>query len=143
VAKFRYTTDDLKQIAYFESNTKAKVVDFLREGETMCFVIAKGDMGLAIGKGGSKIEAIRKKTGKPIVVFEFDENPEGFLKNLLYPVEVHGIEVSNLPSEKSALVEISVEDRARAVGQRGLKLKLMRKLAKRHHSIDEVKLRAV
>ncbi|MBU0761939.1 MAG: NusA-like transcription termination signal-binding factor [Candidatus Altiarchaeota archaeon] len=143
VAKLRYSTDDLKHIAFFESNTKAKVIDFLRQNDTLCFVIAKGDMGLAIGKAGAKIDKIRKSLSKQVIVFEFDDVPENFIKNMLHPIEVYAIEVANTSDEKTALVQLSIEDRSRAVGQGGSRLKIMKQLAKRHHNVDDIRIKAI
>jgi N utilization substance protein A len=143
VAKLRYSTDDLKNIAFFETQTKSKVVDFIRSNDVLCFVVAKGDMGLAIGKGGSKIEKIRKSMKKPIIVFEFDEVAEEFLKNMFHPIEIHGLEVAQTSGEKIALVQIAFEDRPRAVGKKNNRLKLMKELVERHFQIDDIRVKAV
>lgn len=143
MAKLRYSTDDLKQIAFFENQTKSKVIDYIREDDTLCFLVAKGDMGLAIGKGGSKIDKLRKAMNKQIIVFEYDENPEEFVKNMFHMVEVHGLEVATTSGGKTALIQLAFEDRPRATGPKNQRLKLMKKLAQRHHNIDEIKIQAV
>ena len=60
--------DEMRYIAFFESLTGARVVDCLvHEGENkLTFVVRDGDIGLAIGKGGAKIQKARRMIGKSI-----------------------------------------------------------------------------
>jgi transcription termination/antitermination protein NusA len=143
VTKVRYTTDDIKTIALFESMTGAKIKDFLRQDNTLCFLVQTGDMGLAIGKAGVKIEKLRKAIPHNVMVFEYDSNEEKFLKNMLHPVEVHGLEIATTSGEKTAIVEVAREDRARVVGPAGARIKAIKEFAKRHCGIDTINLRAI
>lgn len=143
MSKIRLDTDDIKHINLFESMTKAKVEDFVKEGDTVCFIVKAGDMGLAIGKKGANIEKVRKALGKNIVVMEFSPDDEQFLKNMFYPVEVHGISIAKTSGGTSAIVEVAREDRSRAIGQGGSRIKLIKALAKRHANVDDLTLRAV
>lgn len=143
MTKIRLDADDIKHIAFFESITSAKVKDFLRDGETVCFVVETGEIGRAIGKKGATIAKARQKLGKNILVFEYHSDPEQFLKNLLHPVEIHALNLVRLSDTSTAQIHISLEDRSRAIGQGGAKIRLIKQLAKRHHNIDEVSLKAV
>jgi transcription termination/antitermination protein NusA len=143
VSKIRLSTDDIKHITLFESLTGAKVKDFLNEGESMSFLVNMGEMGLAIGKKGANVEKVRKALGKNILVFEYNEDEEQFLKNMFAPVEVHGLSIAKTSGGTSAVVEISREDRSRAIGAGGSRIKVIKTLAKRHCDIDDLNLRAV
>jgi transcription termination/antitermination protein NusA len=143
VTKIRLDTDDIKHITLFESMTGAKVKDFIREDETMCFLVNTGDMGAAIGKKGSKIERVRKALGKTIIVMEYHDDPEQFLKNVFHPVEIHGLNIAKLPDNITAQVQISREDRSKAIGPGGMKIRLIKQLVKRHHKIDELNLKTI
>ena len=143
MSKLRFGADEIKHINLFESMTKAKVKDFLRENDTLCFVVREGDMGLAIGKKGVNVEKIRKAVGKPVMVFEHNENGEEFLKNMFFPIEVHGVNIANVPGETSAIVQVAREDRSRAIGPGGVRIKIIKQLAKRHIDIDTLNLKAV
>lgn len=143
MSKIRLDADDIKHIAFFESATGAKVKDFLKEGETACFVVETGDMGLAIGKKGAKVGNVRKALGKNILVFEYHPDPEQFIKNMFHPVELHGINIAKTPDTVTAQIHISVEDKSRAIGLGGVRIRLIRQLVSRHHKIDELTLRTV
>jgi transcription termination/antitermination protein NusA len=143
VTKIRLDSDDIKHITLFETMTGAKVKDFLHEDDNCCFLVRTGDMGLAIGKKGSKIASIRKALGKNVTVMEYNEDPEQFIKNMLHPVEVHGISIDKTSGNTAAQVEIAREDRSRAIGPGGSKIRLIKTIAKRHCGIDEFVLRTV
>jgi transcription termination/antitermination protein NusA len=143
VNKIRLNTDDIKHITFFESTTGAKVRDFFTIENQMCFIVNPGDMGLAIGKKGAKVEKMRKSTGKDIIIFEYNEDPEEFLKNMVTPVEVHGLDIATTSGGKTAIIQISREDRSRAIGYNGKKIKAIRTAAKRHFKIDELNLKTV
>jgi transcription termination/antitermination protein NusA len=141
VSKIRLDTDDIKHITLFEGMTGAKVKDFLREGETMCFLVNPGDMGLAIGKKGAKVERVRKALGRNLLVMEYNEDPETFIRNMFHPAEVHGVNIAKTSSGTSAQVVVGRDDKSRAVGPQGTKIKAIRALAKRHCNIEELNLR--
>lgn len=141
--KLRFSAEDIQFITLFESKTKAKVKDFLRYDNAVFFLVEEGDMGLAIGKRGVKVEKLRKAIDKQVIVFEYNPDSERFLKNMFYPIEVHGLEVVRTSSEKTAVVQVSIEDKKRAVGSKGVKIKAIREFAQRHFDIESINLRAV
>ena len=51
----------------------------------------KGEIGLAVGKGGEKIKRFRALTNKQVEIFEFIEDPDKFLRNALKPANVKDI----------------------------------------------------
>jgi transcription termination/antitermination protein NusA len=143
VSKIRLDTDDIKHITLFESMTHAKVVDFVRDQDTMCFLVGPGDMGLAIGKKGVKVERIRNALGKNVVIMGYAEDPEAFLKNLLHPVEPHGINIAKTSGGTTAQIQINREDRSKVIGPGGAKIRIIKLLAMRQFSIDEVSIKTV
>jgi transcription termination/antitermination protein NusA len=143
VSKIRLDTDDIKHITLFEGMTGAKVKDLVRIDETMCFLVNAGDMGLAIGKKGVKIDRVRKALGKSVLVMEHDEDPERFIKNMFHPAEVQATNIAKTSGGTTAQVYVNHGDKSRAVGPQGIKIKAIRELAKRHCNIDELTLRTV
>jgi transcription termination/antitermination protein NusA len=143
MSRIRLDEDDIKHINLFETMTNAKVKDFIREGETMCFMVGAGEMGLAIGKKGVKIDRVRKALNKNIIIMEHNDDPEQFLKNVFHPAEIHGINVAKTSGGTTAQVQISHEDRSKAIGPGGIKIRLIKQLAKRHHNIDELNLKTI
>lgn len=143
MSKIRFDIDDIKHIALFESMTGAKVKDFLRDGDSMCFVVKAGDMGLAIGKKGSKVEKVRTALGKTVMVVEFADEDQQFLRNLFHPVEVHELDIAGDGGARTASVGVGRGDRSKAIGQNGSRIKMARALAKRHFNIEDITLKTV
>jgi N utilization substance protein A len=142
VSKIRFAQEDLKHIALFESMTHSKVKDFIREEDTLAFLVEEGQMGQAIGKGGSKISKVREAFGKNIYVFEYSQEPESFLKNLFSSAEIHALDLMKTSGGKTGVVEIARAQRSRVMGPGGVKMRIIRSFADRHHGIDEISLRA-
>ncbi|MFH0862286.1 MAG: NusA-like transcription termination signal-binding factor [Candidatus Altiarchaeota archaeon] len=143
MGRIRLDSDDIKHITLFESMTHAKVKDYLQDGQTMCFLVGTGDMGLAIGKKGVKIDRVRRALNKNLIIMEYSEDPEQFLKNLFHPATIHGINIAKTSGGTTAQVQIAHEDRSKAIGPGGVKIRLIKQLAKRHHDIDELSLRTL
>lgn len=136
-------SDDIQHITLFEQMTGAKVEDFVREDDAMCFLVKEGQMGLAIGRKGSNVDKVRKALGRTVIVLEDSDDPEQFMRNMFQPAEIHGLSVDNLSEGRAATVQISRSDRSKAVGPGGAKIRMVRVLAKRHHNIDDINLRTI
>lgn len=81
---------DMKTIGFinmFEKLTHAAVKDCFPEGDSLVFVVEPGQMGLAIGKGGANIKKVSSVFKKEIKAFEFNPEPVGFVRNLLFPLK--------------------------------------------------------
>jgi len=134
----KLNTEELRYIALFEQITNAKVIDCIIDDESIIFVIESGDMGAAIGKGGTNINKVKKTLNIPIEVIEYSENVEEFIKKSFYPVHIKKINISDDKNRKIAFVEVSSENKGLAIGKNGKRVKKAIKLARRHHSIDTI-----
>ncbi len=130
----KLTADEMRLINFFEAKTKTKVVDCLIEGDDITIIVDKGYIGFAIGKNGSIINKIKKEIGKEIHVYEFDKTPEGFIKNLLYPLKVNKIEING----SEAKVYIDPKHKKRAIGKEGKKINQVKKIVGRHYKINKI-----
>jgi N utilization substance protein A len=138
----KLSADDMRYIALFESITGANVVDCLvdEKGKKITFVVRSGDIGLAIGKGGSRIKRVKQAMGKGINVIEYSENPVEFVKNILLPAKVVGVNVIEREGRKVALVDVDSSDRGLAIGRGGQNIQRAKLLALRHYNIHDVSL---
>lgn len=84
-------TQDLQLMNAFESLTRARVTDCFQAEDSINFIVKKGDLGKAIGKGGQTIANARKKLGKRIVVFEDSDVPREFIEKACAPVKADPI----------------------------------------------------
>jgi len=132
--------DEIRYIALFEGLTGAKVHDcIIYENEAkLTFVVKAGDIGLAIGKGGNKIQRVKQVIGKSIEIVEHSTNPVEFVKNVLAPARVRGVNIVEREGKKIALIDVEKQDRGIAVGRGGKKIQCAKKLVLRHHGIQDI-----
>lgn len=138
----KLTGDTMRLIALFENITGATANDCVidSEGDRIIFVAKAGEMGLAIGKGGKNINALRKMTGRPIEVVEFSDTAEGLIRNCLSPAKIKEVRVTERPDRKIVVVEVDPKDKALAIGKNGRTIDKTRMLAKRYYQIDHVQI---
>jgi N utilization substance protein A len=141
-SKIRLGSDEMRYIALFESITGATANDCIIDpsGDRIIFIAKPGQMGLAIGKAGKNINALRRMTGKPVEVVEGSENVEGLIKNSLAPAKIKEIRVTERPDRKIVVVEVDPKDKALAIGKNGRTIDKTRMLAKRYFQIDHVQI---
>lgn len=101
-------------------------------------VVKKGDMGLAIGKGGSNINKVKKLLRKEIEVVEHSPDLKEFIENLLRPADVKSVELLNKNGKQSAYVAVPIKQKGIAIGRDGERIKKVNLLVKRNLGIDSV-----
>ena len=133
----KYTQEEIGLINHFEKETRTTVKDCIINPESITFIVKKGDIGKAVGKQGSIIKRIKKEIGKEVNVYEHSDKPEEFIKNLLFPVKIKNIEIQN----NTATVKVDKQDKKRAIGKEGKKIKKVREIIRRHYpEIKEIKI---
>lgn len=134
--------EEIRLIALFENITGATANDCIIDGEAdrIIFLAKAGEMGLAIGKGGKNINALRQMTGRPIEVVEFADTAEGLIRNCLAPAKIKEIRVTESPDRKLVVVEVEPKDKALAIGKNGRTIDKTRMLAKRYYQVDHVQI---
>ncbi|MBN2014102.1 MAG: NusA-like transcription termination signal-binding factor [Candidatus Altiarchaeota archaeon] len=143
MARIRLGTEEIKYMTLFETLTGARVKDCVQIQNSMCFLVNKGDMGLAIGKNGSNIEKVRQVIGKSVFVVEFSESVNDFIKNLFHPVKVRQVRIHELNNEKVVDIDVNKKDRKRVIGQEGVRIKLAKEMSKRHYDIDNINIKVI
>jgi N utilization substance protein A len=83
----KLTAEEMRYITFFEKLTDARLHDCVisDDGRSIIFVVKKGDMGIAIGKNGSKIKKVQRAIGKSVQVIEHTDDLNEFLNNFLSP----------------------------------------------------------
>ncbi|MDP7207899.1 MAG: NusA-like transcription termination signal-binding factor, partial [Candidatus Bathyarchaeota archaeon] len=109
------------------------------ENETVIFSVKKGEVGLAVGKGGEKIKRFRRMTNKQVEVYEYIDNAEGFIRNAMKPAKIKEIRlVDRVGGDRIAMVNVDVKDKGIAIGRNGSNIKKIRFLAQRYFGLDTV-----
>ncbi len=138
--KIRLTSDEMRYIALFESITGATANDCVidDDNDRIIFVTKKGDMGLAIGKGGKNINTLRKMVGRYVEVVEHGDTADQLIRNSLAPARIREIRITEKPEKKIVVIEVEPRDKALAIGKNGRTIDKTRMLAKRYFQIDNV-----
>lgn len=134
-------TEGIRYIGIFESLTGAGVKDCVvnSEANKVILVVKKGDMGLAIGKGGSNITKVKNMVRKDIEVVEHSTDAKEFIENLFRPAEIKSVELLTDDDGKScAYVAVLTKQKGIAIGKNGERIKKVKLLVKRNLGIDDV-----
>jgi N utilization substance protein A len=75
----KITCDEMRYIALFESVSGAGVKDCIIDEEQgrAIFIVNKGQVGVAIGKGGRNIHTLERMTGKKMAVVTVNPKDKG------------------------------------------------------------------
>ena len=88
--KIKLSIEDIGLITSFENLTGASVKDCIvdKEKDKITFIVAEGQAGIAIGKGGMNIKRFSEKLKKKIEVLEFSSDPLKFVANIFRPIKL-------------------------------------------------------
>jgi N utilization substance protein A len=103
-------------------------------------LVEKGDMGLAIGKGGANVARASKVLSMEVWFVENSDDERTFIQNMFEPAKPKNISFAGGVDGKKAVVSVSKYEKGMAVGREGRKIRLARKLAKRHHDIKDIRI---
>ena len=135
----KITEHEMKFIQLLQNMTGATVVDCIVDDETIMFTVKKGEVGLAVGKGGEKIKRFRSMTNKQVEIYEYMNEADKFIKNALKPAKIKDIRiVDRMEGKKIAMVNVESKDKGIAIGKNGDNIKKIRFLAKRYFQLDTV-----
>ena len=140
----KFSANEIRYIALFENMTGAMVKDCIIDDEhgKVTFVVKNGDMGLAIGKGGSSVSKVQRAVDKGVEIIELDDDPIQFIKNVLSPAELKSIKiVEKNNDEKIAIVNTDSSNKRIAIGKNGINIERAKLLAKRQHEINNIILK--
>lgn len=140
----KFNANEIRYIALFESMTGAMVKDCIIDDDLgkVTFVVKNGDMGLAIGKGGSTVTKVKRAVDKGVEIIEYNEDPAQFIKNILSPAEIKSIKVIQKEGQdKIAIVTADSSNKRIAIGKNGVNIERAKLLAKRQHDIGNIILK--
>ncbi|RLJ03292.1 MAG: NusA-like transcription termination signal-binding factor [Candidatus Aenigmatarchaeota archaeon] len=130
-----FGAEEIKYITIFEECTGTEVRDCIVEGDTIYFLVEKGKVGLAIGKNGFSIRNAQKLLRKRIKVFEYDDEEEKFVRNMI--PQSNTVSIKN----KKVLVTVDIKDRGKVIGKNGSNIKVIKKFLKRNAGIENLELK--
>ena len=139
--KIKLTPDELRLISLFQSITSASARDCIVDDkmERVIFIVNKGHMGLAIGKGGATIKQLQNVIAKKVELVEYSDNASEFIRNILNSEMVNDIKINERSDgSKQAVVFVDPKRKGVVVGREGRNAEKARLLAKRYFQISNV-----
>jgi len=100
--------DLIQKINLFEKLTHARVKDVFSFNGFL-IIVNCGDIGKAVGKNGVNIKKYSDMIREKVKVVEFHHNPIPFLKNLIMPLKVEGME------EEEGFINISADHKTKGL----------------------------
>lgn len=141
MTEIKLTSDELRLMSLFQSITSATARDCIVDDrmDRVIFVVNKGQMGLAIGKGGSTIKQLQNMVAKKIELVEFSDDASEFIRNMLNADMINDVRISERSDgTKQAIVTVDPRKKGAVVGREGRNAEKARLLAKRYFQISNV-----
>jgi|SRR5215510_112494 len=139
--KIKLTSDELRLMSLFQNITGAVARDCIVDErmDRVIFVVNKGQMGLAIGKGGATIKQLQNVVSRKVELVEYSDDPSSFLSNVLNSDMINNIRINDrLDGTRQAVVVVDPKKKGIVVGKEGRNAEKARLLAKRYFQISAV-----
>ena len=139
--KIKLTPDELRLISLFQTISSASARDCIVDDkmERVNFIVNKGQMGLAIGKGGATIKQLQNVVAKKVELVEYSDDASEIIRNILNSEMVNDIKINERSDgSKQAVVFVDPKRKGVVVGREGRNAEKARLLAKRYFQISNV-----
>ncbi len=143
MTEIKLTAEELSLLSMFQGMTGATARDCVVDDKRnrLIFVVAKGHMGLAIGKEGASVKKIERAVRRPVEVVEWADDAEGLVRNALGAKYVQEVRVSDrLDGTKGLVVVVDSRKKGAVLGIGGKNAEKVRLLAKRYFDIGNVQI---
>jgi N utilization substance protein A len=133
----KLSSESIRYLTLFESITGASVKDCVVQDDKIVFVVRKGDMGAAIGKGGINIERTRELIGRKIEVVEHSDDPIEFILNIFKPIKVSA-KLLEKEGKRIAQIVVNPQYKGLVIGKGGKNINKAKELVRRHHDVEDI-----
>jgi transcription termination/antitermination protein NusA len=143
LTEIKLTSDELSLMSMFQGMTGATAKDCVidEKRNRVIFVVAKGQMGLAIGKDGTSVKKIERAVRRPVEVVEWADDVEGLVRNSLGARYVQEVRVSErLDGTKGVVVVVDSRKKGAVLGLGGRNAEKVRLLARRYFEVGNVQI---
>ena len=135
--KIKYDINLMKFISMFEAITRADVKDCFEAGEKLVFVVKEGNIGKALGKGGSNVKRLERMLKRKLRIIEFNPDLLQFIQNVVFPSKVKDI------VEEDGIVTITPPDsqtRGYLIGRGAVNLNTTKEIVKRYFEVKDIRV---
>jgi N utilization substance protein A len=140
MAEIVLSNETVQYINLASKYSGANILDCVVEDDRVIFIVAKGQLGIAIGSKAKNLEKLRTLFKKIVKFVEFDEDKTRFVENLCKPYNVTKVSFEQNESTSVARIEVNPRDKSKLIGKGGRNINMIRKMAKRHHQIKDVQI---
>ena len=132
-----FDRDAFELMNIFEHKTHAKAVDVVIDGDNVVFIVQEGDIGKAIGKGGSTLLRLREAF-KPRNVEVIEDALD---VNSMVEKTLRGATIRKITNENGqGLISVDPTTRGIAIGKSGSNIKKLKAAMKRKFGIEDTKI---
>ena len=134
----KYTKELLESMSIFSRMTGAAVRDCFESEGVMHFVVEQGEIGKAIGKGGSVIKEMQQKLQTRIKVIEYSPSKLDFVKNVIYPLRVDDV------TDEEGVIFLHSNDRntkGLLIGRNAKNLNMLKDVVRRYFEFEDIKIK--
>jgi N utilization substance protein A len=128
-------------MSLFQSITSVTARDCVVDDkmDRVIFIVNKGQMGLAIGKGGVTIRQLQNVVARKVELVEYSDDASDFVRNILNPQMINDVKITvRTDGSKQAVVLVDAKRKGVVVGKEGRNAEKARLLAKRYFQISNV-----
>lgn len=133
--KIKLDQETIQSMNLFQNLTGSSVVDCLQDGDDLYFIVAEGQYGLSVGKGGMKIKNAERIFKKNIRVFEYFEDLQKFIKSAMPEAQ------EIIVGENDVMIKVKPSDKPKAIGKSGKNIKILGKIVARLFDKETVKIK--
>lgn len=135
--KIVYDINLIKVMSLFETVTRAKLKDCIKNPSGFLFVVEQNEVGKAVGSHGKNVHSLENALKSRVKIVEFNDNPVSFIKNLIYPLQV-----AEVVSVDGNLVLTAQDSKTRGmlIGRNATTLRSFEAIVQRYFPVNEVKV---
>ncbi len=134
--KAKLDTETLDVMRLFEKTSGAHVKDCII-AERVWFIVAQGQMGMAIGKNGSTIKKIEYLLKRNAIVKEFADDVCVFARHLIEPLAVADI---TFVDGYLTVACADISTKSKLIGRNRQHISFIENILKRHFPIQGIKV---
>lgn len=138
MAKIIFDATILKYMSLFFNATRVQPKDCIIDEHGVLFIVPSGEIGRAIGGGGSNIRRIENLIKKRVKVAEFEDNMIMFIEKLSYPAKIKEI---GQEEDRVMITALDTESRGMLIGRNASNLRRMEAIVRRYFPLREIKVK--
>jgi NusA-like KH domain protein len=130
----------------FERLTHTKALDCYVTDHRVIFIVENGSLEKALGKNKSNLNRLKAVLKKSTHIVEYSPKPEQFVANIfsmIWRFKVNRSEILEQQDHRQVcVVWVRPQDKGLMIGKGSRNLHLVQELTKRHHHVDDVRIKS-